>query len=404
MKVSIVLFKSDGKDKHNCYPVKLVVSHGGKKVRSTISKSALIDWDAKNNVPLITHPGYDVLYPEILTIRARAFDRYVRDSEDMTSVLAFVLNQSVKIRYDFYAFACTRIIYMKSQEREGNAIAYQSAVDQFKIVFPDLQFSEIDANLIERFKEFKKTEVKTLNTGALKRVKNATIRRYLQEIRAIYNAGVKYYGIVDKYPFKAAFNDLPVPKRSVRHVFLDTDRIKKLENSKGLPQSYQRALDLTLLQFYLGGVDMVDLYYLKWSQLVNGRVYLKRGKLGAKAEEFDIKVFEKAQKIIDKYGSQESVYVFPWSKDRTRYTTFRNNVVRDLRIVLKKLEIDTLPKNAPIATKSMRHSFRTIAKFLFIDVDIVRELMGHERKDIDTIYADKYPEKTRDEAHFKIIE
>ena len=52
----------------------------------------------------------------------------------------------------------------------------------------------------------------------------------------------------------------------------------------------------------------------------------------------------------------------------------------------------------------MRHSFRTIAKFLFIDVDIVRELMGHERKDIDTIYADKYSEKTRDEAHFKIIE
>lgn len=29
--------------------------------------------------------------------------------------------------------------------------------------------------------------------------------------------------------------------------------------------------------------------------------------------------------------------------------------------------------------------------------------MGHERKDMDTIYADKYPEKVRDAAHYKII-
>jgi hypothetical protein len=33
----------------------------------------------------------------------------------------------------------------------------------------------------------------------------------------------------------------------------------------------------------------------------------------------------------------------------------------------------------------------------------MRELMGHERDDIDTIYKDKYPEAIRDQAHYKII-
>jgi integrase len=44
----------------------------------------------------------------------------------------------------------------------------------------------------------------------------------------------------------------------------------------------------------------------------------------------------------------------------------------------------------------MRHTFATLAKFKHYDQDLIRELMGHERNDIDTIYKDKYPEVERD--------
>lgn len=38
-----------------------------------------------------------------------------------------------------------------------------------------------------------------------------------------------------------------------------------------------------------------------------------------------------------------------------------------------------------------------------IETDITRELMGHERDDVDNYYKDKYPEKVRDNALFEII-
>jgi len=39
-----------------------------------------------------------------------------------------------------------------------------------------------------------------------------------------------------------------------------------------------------------------------------------------------------------------------------------------------------------------------------IDTDIIRELMAHERNDVDNFYKDKFSEKVRDEALFKIID
>lgn len=83
-------------------------------------------------------------------------------------------------------------------------------------------------------------------------------------------------------------------------------------------------------------------------------------------KKFDVKVFKKAQQIIDNYGVVGGECVFKWNKDRTKYRTFRGNLVRDLRILLKKLDIDMLPKNTPISSKSMRHSFRTIAIFFIL--------------------------------------
>lgn len=128
---------------------------------------------------------------KFLLIKARAYDRDVCVSGDVHKILKFVLNQTKNKRFDFYSFADSRILYMKSQGRFGNADAYQSAVDQFKIVFPELFFEQINSQLLEQFKEFKKTFVKELKDGTLKRVKNITIRGYLHEIRAIYNAGLK---------------------------------------------------------------------------------------------------------------------------------------------------------------------------------------------------------------------
>ena len=148
---------------------------------------------------------------------------------------------------------------------------------------------------------------------------------------------------------------------------------------------------------------MKDIYYLKKSDIQNNRVFFKRSKLGEKGEVFDIKVFEKARIIIEKYQTPKNAYIFPWRKDKVGYKTFLRAYNRSLNHIMDKLQIDILPKKESFTSKSIRHTFATIAKFQHIDPDIIRELMGHERNDIDTIYKDKYPEEVRDKAHLEII-
>ncbi|WP_162558751.1 tyrosine-type recombinase/integrase [Robertkochia solimangrovi] len=129
-------------------------------------------------------------------------------------------------------------------------------------------------------------------------------------------------------------------------------------------------------------------------------MYLKRSKLGAKAYVFDVLLLPEAARILNKYQDKdpESEYVFPWSKNRTRYQTFRSSHNAKLKRIQKNSGLEILPTGGVLTTKVIRHSFATIAKFKHVEPDIIRELMGHERGDIDTAYKDRYPEGVRDSA------
>ncbi|WP_271766800.1 site-specific integrase [Aquimarina algiphila] len=78
-------------------------------------------------------------------------------------------------------------------------------------------------------------------------------------------------------------------------------------------------------------------------------------------------------------------------KGFVEYKTFRDNHNRDLGKTFKLLKIEVLPIQHKFSTKHIRHTFATLAKFKGIDPDIIHELMGHEKNDIDTVYKDRYP-------------
>jgi integrase len=85
------------------------------------------------------------------------------------------------------------------------------------------------------------------------------------------------------------------------------------------------------------------------------------------------------------------------------YKTFRSTHNTTLKRVQKNHGIELMPNGGKLTSKVMRHTFATLAKFQAIDVDIIREIMGHERNEIDTVYKDKYPVKVRDAAQLKVI-
>ena len=68
------------------------------------------------------------------------------------------------------------------------------------------------------------------------------------------------------------------------------------------------------------------------------------------------------------------------------------------------MDIKILPTGGNLSVKVARHTFGNRAKQLMIDTDIIRELMAHERNDVDNFYKDKFSEEVRDQALFKIID
>src|SRR5690606_20358824 len=116
------------------------------------------------------------------------------------------------------------------------------------------------------------------------------------------------------------------------------------------------------------------------------------------------KVHPKAQAILNRYKCASGEWLFPFDKSIDKYKYFLANYWISLGTLQRKLRIDVLPTGGNISVKVARHTFGNRAKQLMIDSDIIRELMGHERDDVDNFYKDKFSEQVRDEALFRIIE
>lgn len=391
MKATVKMYKNDGSsDDH--FPIKLIVSHRSRSKRKTIAHSRIRDWDENLQMPKVSHRDFENLYGRVMEIREIARTMEFSKMEDLAGAMNF-FEEKTPINKSFYDFAAKQIAKMKQLGRAGNADAYQCAIDQLEKFAPFLDFDQITMEFLERFKETKK----------LDGLKNTSVRTYLYEIRAIYNSAVRLGMCEDARPFRGLFYDLPVQKRRMKNEYLDESGMVKLKNISGVSKEQQLAVDLSLLQFYFCGADLCDVYYLKKSQIVGDRVYLQRTKLGAKGYEFDVLIVPEAMAIIRKYMAIDGEYLFPWKKGETSYKTFRSTHNTKLKRIQRNAGIELMPRGGNLTSKVLRHSFATMAKFKNVDVDVIRELMGHERGDIDTVYKDKYPISVRNNSQMSIL-
>lgn len=392
MKATIKLYKSDGSTEQG-YPIKLVLAHKGKTRRRTIQYAHEFEWDNAANFPRGGHPDYDSLWDKVSNVIKVSRTETFREIESFDEAFDLLLKKSKPISTDFYKYGYDRVEALRQMGKNGNATVYNTALDALKKYHPYLNFRDLTPDLFKDFRDELKKEG----------MENSSIHNYLRTLRAIYNSAPRQLKNND-YPFENVFKELPVKKKRARNRYLSREQISLLERTSLPQKALQRAIDLSLLQFYLCGVDMIDIYYMRSKDISNGRVFLCRKKLGDRGEEFDVLLPDKAKKIIDKYAEpQDDGHLFPWRKSETAYKTWRKNHNRSLKTVKERLEIELLPRDDKWTTKVMRHTFATLGKFAHIEEDLLRELMGHERNEIDNVYKAKYPEKERDAAQLEVI-
>lgn len=380
--------------KDGSFPVLVNLTHAGK--RSVFSLKINIqkkDWSFDLELPKTSSKYFVVVKKKKLLLESVMLDFLSAENISLDHVKDVLLNKQVVKLTSFLDFYMVYVDELKKAGKTATALSYENAFNQLKIYREKLLFNQVDYNILNGFKTWR------LSAGNSK----STVHTYLRKHRAVYNEAVRRGLTENLKPFEGVFNNVTVKANRTKKRNITKVDVKLLEKDHGLAMSHQRAVDLWLLMFYFGGQDLKDIYYLEHSQINKNRVFFRRGKLGENGYEFDLLITPKAQKIINKY-KVSGTYVFQWRKDFEGYKSFRDNLRRSLDKVQKLTKIEVLPLGGAIRVKVARHTFATIGKQLFIEADLLRELMGHERNDVDTIYKDKYPQKIRDSAQLKIID
>ena len=380
------------------------LSHKGKIKQKDIGPCKSNQFNVKSEMVLDKHPDYDILAPMILNIKIKA-RKLILTGADSIELLMNDLFAEDKNLVELSTFGKELIHDMellaaqfgknkdwKSQNKLlGNIKVYRNALVQFDNFYQNVTLISLDANLLNRFKSYQ------LGLGNSK----ATVHQYLRTIRAIYHKGISKYKLFDEKPFVGVFSGLSTKSYSSKKKYILRDDIVNVERLV-LSTADQKYIDLWLLCFYFGGCDLIDLYYLKKNNFKRGRVYFERNKTN-NGMPIDLKIHPKAQRLIDKYTVPGDEWLLPWPKDKGRYDSFRSQHMKVLKKIQLQNNLEILPIGGALGIKVARHTFATLAKKMLINEDLLRELMGHERDEVDNYYKDKYPEKMRDEALFGII-
>ncbi|UWY27868.1 site-specific integrase [Flavobacterium sp. TR2] len=295
----------------------------------------------------------------------------------------------------FKSFSDKLIVQMFEVKKTGNALVYQTAVNQFVSFASEssLLFSDIDYTLLERF----------VHHLQIKGLKQNSISNYLRTIRAIYNKAIKAK-IVERsfYPF----NDLIIKSEKtgnravLRKDILKFEQMALVENSGSW-----KAVNCFLLSFYLVGMSFTDLAYLKTENIINGRIIFKRRKTH---KNYSIKLFAKSESIINKFNSATSKYLIPVlneniPEDSQEAKKIIKQWIKTTNKYLKRLGRQE-DMSVQITTYVARHTFATTAKRLGYSNEIIAEALGHEYGNRTTnIYLHSFNQNIVDEMHFSVI-
>ncbi len=355
-------------------------------------------WNEKKFEINKLHPNFNLLNLKI-TKQFFKIQQAILVLDDGFSIekLRFMIDDNPKKQSQstFKVFSDELIAQMIHTNKTGNALVYQTAVNQFmaSVNNDQLLFSEIDYPLLEKFS----------NHLVKKGLKINSISNYIRTIRAIYNKAIKLK-VVERsfYPFY----DISIKSEKTAKRAISKDDILKLKHIPLKKHSTAgRSLNYFLLSFYLRGISFTDLAYLTTNNIIDGRIEYKRRKTH---KNYSIKVLPEAEILFQQFEIVGSKYLLPiLSNDAVEDSLKTKKVIRQCikttNKYLKRLSVE-LELGSPVTTYTSRHSFGTIAKRLGYSNELIAEALGHEYGNkITNIYLDTFDTDVLDAMHQHVI-
>lgn len=280
--------------------------------------------------------------------------------------------------------------YVGTKRSEGTKALYLRTLDRMRANDKDLDtryIGDIDHGYIVSLDAFlSKTNTKNSRSILLRNLKS-----FMNHERA--------EGLVVEDPFKQI--DLREEKTVKRS--MDVETLRRIRDAV-LDDWQVEYRDMFMLMFYLIGINFIDLFSAKKSQLVGGRLEYDRRKTG---KHYSVKVQPEAMEIIKRYEGKNYLlspldrYANP--KD---YLQHMNRALSKLGLHYTTSSKKTGEAIFPgLSTYWSRHTWATLAYQLGVPVDIIGQALGHsDRSHAVTFVYIRLDDRKVDQANRMLID
>ena len=217
----------------------------------------------------------------------------------------------------------------------------------------------------------------------------------LRNIRHVFNDAIDA-GVTSFYPFRR----FSIKSEKTRKLALNIDQMKLLKQTDSKQENEYR--DMFMLMFYLRGINSIDLFTAKNTQIIDGRLEYRRSKVGAL---LSVKIEPEAWAIINRYRGREYILnIMERYKSYKAYTDHMNIGLKRFGCTREKCNRKGKGFFPLLSTNWARHTWSTIGINIGISKEIVSYGMAHSfGSEVTDIYID-IDQKKIDEANRKIID
>lgn len=238
--------------------------------------------------------------------------------------------------------------------------------------------------------------------AAHEHLKPGSIDFYIRNLSALYGHAVREK-LVDnngRNPFRGIRPAVPV---TAKRALADED-IRKLIAYTGSGSSRRsgiQARDVFLFLFYTRGMCFVDVFNLRKSDIYGVYIYYKRSKTGAALQ---VKIIPEVKKLIEKYSTPESEYIFPFLHQKLRGSGEVNEhsvlrrLNRNLAAIGKELGI-----TLTLTTYVARHTWASLTEACGTNTSIISQGLGHSSERVTRIYMKGMPSHVIDNANEEML-
>ena len=370
-----------------------------RKVRQFISNYKIFpaEWNESRSMVATSYKSERKSF--ILSIRERIrwdLERLTRidrrlDANGLTYTADDVIDEFNRYahEYSLFNFMENIIAKLKKNGKVRTSETYKSTLNSFKKFRhdEDIMLDCINSEIMEAYEAWHKERGVAPNT----------ISFYTRILRAVYNRAVEDEIIENRNPFRHVYTGVDkTVKRALPLVIIK--KIKALDLSMNPSMEFSR--DMFLMSFYLRGMSLIDMAFLKKTDLKTGHIIYRRRKTG---QQMIIGWTKEMQIILDKYPENATEYLLPIIR---KAGTNERNAYRNMGCIinynLKKIAA-MIDVNIPLTLYVARHSWASAAKAKGIPLSIISEGMGHDSEATTRIYLASLDTSVVDKANSIIL-